>query len=250
MHITEVQHAGFKLCVRVNTPWLDLNVATEVISNDTYDIGSLSHMLTNPNVILDVGGHIGCFGLYAKHFWPDALLIAIEPSRENAYLYEMNMKLNGIRNYHILLGGVQYDCKKNCLLYSANTTGGYLMRSPEEAARYIAEGYRFYDRILEDEVEIYTIGQICDMFNIEHIDLAKWDCEGCEVDAFLSMPDYDAERFRFMVGEYHIWTENGKYLKPDIVDCIRFWKRVKRKFAHLNFYYKNNALGQFGAWPK
>ena len=109
---------------------------------------------------------------------------------------------------------------------------------------------RFYNRILDDKVELWTVERILKEFNLDAVDLAKWDCEGGEVEAFKSMSDDAASRFQFMVGEYHIWDENGRYLKPDIVDCMKFWRAVQRKFPRLMFKYQHKALGLFQAWPR
>ena len=247
-HITELTHCGFRVAVRTRTPHQDLNVLTEVIGNDSYGLGELKDCL-RPKTILDIGGHIGAFGLLVKHLWPEVLLVAVEPSKDNAYLYSRNMELNGY-GAEVVNAGVQYNCECNCLLYAASTTGGYVMRTPQEAEKYVAEGYRFYDHILHDHVTVVTIGMLSEMFGVERWDLVKWDCEGCEVDAFENMPPEDVERLGLMVGEYHIWSERCRYLKPDVVDCFNFWKKVKRRFPHLNRRYKNNCLGLFQTWLK
>jgi len=89
-----------------------------------------------------------------------------------------------------------------------------------------------------------TLEEITAPFSV--IDFAKWDCEGAEVEALCKMTC--AAKFRYMAGEYHIW--NKKAGKADKAACIDFWRAVKRKFSHLNFTYKQNALGLFQAWPK
>ena len=80
--------------------------------------------------------------------------------------------------------------------------------------------------------------------------MAKWDCEGGEVDAFLNMNEETRDKFRYMVGEYHLWNDDTKYLKCPKFFCTTFWRDVKRRFKHLKWNYKENRLGLFQAWPK
>lgn len=254
MDIAKVRHCGFDIACRVQKPWLDLNVVTEVIANDSYGVRDLYDGLGPDGVqfILDVGGHIGSFGLLAKSLWPNAMLIAIEPHPENYYLYGENLAINGLtRHSHVVHAAIGYDQSCTCLVNSPSTTGGCVMRRKDEAQQYIDEGYRFYDKILDDDVPLITVADIVRRFGIDTFDLAKWDCEGGEVDAFKYMTRDEASRFRFMVGEYHIWSEEQRrYLKRDKFAMYRFWRMVKRKFPHLMFGHKYNTLGLFQAWPQ
>jgi FkbM family methyltransferase len=248
METTHLRHAGFDVNVRVRSPWLDLNVLTEVICNDEYRLMELKDVIGDVRTILDVGGHIGSFGLFAKSLWPDAKLIVVEPDGENISLYRKNLKANGFEGT-FFSGAVNYNPECRCLVHSPSTTGGYVLRTRQEAEQYIHDGYRFYNRITDDRVPLFTIEKIAKMCRVETFDLAKWDCEGGEVDAFQNMSHDAAAKFRYMVGEYHIWSETSRYLKADLLDTIRFWRAVKKKFPHLNFSYKENRLGLFQAWP-
>jgi FkbM family methyltransferase len=249
METTRMRHCGFDVNVRVATPWLDLNILTKLIGDDEYGIQELNQLDIEVKNILDIGGHIGGFGLIAKSFWPEARLIAVEPNPLNAKLYRQNLKDNGLyHNVKVIEAAAGYDKNCNCLVHAPSTTGGGVMRSREKASEYIDGGYRFYNSLDAQDVKIITIEEITK--DMERVDLAKWDCEGGEVDCFRNMTDRCAEKFRFMVGEYHIWSRDQLHLKADIVDCIMFWKDVKRKFSHLYFTYKHNSLGLFQAWPK
>lgn len=236
--------------VRVPAPWLDINIVIDVISKDDYGLRQLAEA-GRVDTILDVGGHIGSFGMLAKSLWPKARLIAIEPHPDNCKLYRKNLRDNGLHhNSSVMQAALGYDKASKCLLNSPSTTGGHVMRTRAEADKYINEGYRFYNRVLDDNVRIVTIEEIIKNFNLDIIELAKFDCEGGEVDVFKNITPEAAAKFRIMVGEYHIWDEHGRYLKPDVVDCMTFWRQVKKNFPHLNFDYRDNALGLFQAWPK
>jgi len=249
MDTTKVKHCGFDVNCRVFAPWLDLNIITKLIGCDEYGITDLQHLDIQVNTILDIGGHIGGFGLLAKSIWPDAKLIAVEPRPDNHELYIQNLKDNGLYdNCEVIKGAVGYHKDWTCLVHSPTTTGGGVLRSKEEAEKYVAQDYRFYNAIDDDKVKVYTIEELTD--GIDVIDIAKWDCEGGEVDCFTNMSEECAKKFRFMMGEYHIWSKDGLYMKGKKTDCIDFWNVAKRKFPHLYFSYKLNMLGLFQAWPK
>ena len=250
MDSTQVQQSGFKWNVRLPNGFEDLKVITEVVTDDVYNIEELSGCI-DPKVILDIGGHIGSFGIYAKSKWPKARLIAIEPCRESAQLYRKNLKDNGLsKNSTVITAGVSYDPNMTCLVHSPGTSGGHLLRSKLEAEVYATESYRGYSGIDDYKVKLITIEDICEKYDIDVIDLAKWDCEGGEVSAFLNMNPETRQKFRFMVGEYHMWNKDTRYLKCPRFLCYTFWRDIKRRFNHLNWNYKEGRLGLFQAWPK
>jgi len=255
METAKVRQCGFLWNVRIPVPWHDINIITEVIGNDEYGITELRRVIgNNVKTILDVGGHIGSFGVFARSLWPGATLIAVEPEPMNSKLYEMNLKENGLwdEKCHILQAAVGYNPECNHLVHSPSTTGGNVMRTKKEAEKYISQGYRFYNSVTVDDVALLTVEDILNNYGIQRFDLAKWDCEGGEIDAFKNITPEAASKFLFMIGEYHIWDENSGYLKAPLCECQRFWRQARRRFRHLNFSYNGDytRLGLFQAWPK
>jgi len=244
MDITQIDHHGFRFNIRVRNGFQDYKVLNEVISSDSYALEELSRCV-QPETILDIGGHIGSFGVFAKSFWPNARLVAVEPCEESARLYEMNLKSNKMDG-RVINAAVGY--KNGCLLHASRTTGGHLVVSPERARMYIATGHRTwsYTQIEKDEVPVITIEELTK--DIPIVDLVKWDCEGGEVDSFENMSDESARKFRLMLGEYH--CDARKYLTGDIFDWTYFWRNTRRKFPHLFFNYKYNNRVLFQAWPR
>lgn len=250
MNTTQVRQGGFIWNIRLATGFEDLKIISAVVSGDEYNIEELADCIY-PEVILDIGGHIGSFGVYAKSKWPDAKLIAVEPCKESAQLYRKNLKVNGLdKNSIVINAGISYDPDKTCLIHSPNTTGEHLLRSKIDAKIYITESYRGFNGVDDYDVKIITIEEICKKYEIDKIGLAKWDCEGGEVEAFMRMDPETRKKFSFMVGEYHLWNEDTRYLKCPKFYCFNFWAQVKRNFKHLNWNYKDNRLGLFQAWPK
>lgn len=247
MDVTQITQSGFKWNIRVPQCYQDEHVIFEVVACDQYHLNELASYIY-PDVIVDVGGHIGTFGVLAKSVWPEAKLIVVEPSFDNMELYKLNAKANHLTNVTFIPAAIGYNPDRSCLVNSPSTTGGAVMRTRQEADAYVRNQYRYYNRVIDDDVNVMSVEELIKGYDV--IGLAKWDCEGGEVDAFMNMSDAAAKTFRFMVGEYHIWSETSDYLRPTLFECIRFWRRVRRKFPHLNWTYKENPLGNFQAWPK
>lgn len=247
MDITQITQSGFKWNVRLPKGYQDYAVIHEVVAMDTYHLEEMASYFY-PKVILDVGGHIGCFGVFAKSLWPEAELIVVEPNPHNMLLYKKNAQLNKMKKVKFYHGAISYNPACTCLVNAPSSTGGCLMRTRQEADGYINHNYRFYNRVLDDDVKLYTVEDIINDY--DRIDLAKWDCEGGEVEAFKNMSYETAQKFHFMVGEYHLWSDKSEYLRPSLFECVQFWRRVRRKFSHLDWTYKEKPLGQFQAWPK
>ena len=247
-----VEIPNFKLNVRTQVPFQDLSIATKIITEDEYGLMNLFDYIPIPKVILDVGGHIGTFGIFAKSLWPDALLIAVEPSEDNAAMYQMNLDSNNMSDNSIIINAAVNYSDRKILINASRTTGGGVLLSEEEADEYIATNYRMCNGITNDNVKSITIEDIIRDYNLDAIDLAKFDCEGAEQDIFENMTDDSAAKFRYLVGEYHYWTAGMKILRRSPHGEFKYWKKMKKKFKHLNFYSSDppKPFGAFSAWPK
>lgn len=250
MDVTKVYMHGFTINIRVPLGYQDVNVISDCLGGDGYGLEELSKKL-NPKLVLDMGGHIGAFGLYAKKLWPDCELIAVEPCRESCELYRENLKDNGFEGT-VINKGICYNPERNKLVHASRTSGGHILLSQEEAGDYTDAQYRKMENVVED-VETITIEEL--IKDIDVVDLAKWDCEGAEIDAFRKMSRETAAKFRTMVGEYHLWGDGVRVLQASPLDEMDFWAKAKRKFPHLlwnwtPFVANNEKYGKFQAWPK
>ncbi len=250
MHTTKVYMHGLEINIRVETGYQDINVISECLGGDCYGLKELSQKLT-PKVVFDIGGHIGAFGMKAKQIWPDCELIALEPSRDSYELYCMNMKDNGFEAT-VINKAIGYNSTRTKLLPASRTTGGGVVLSENEIADYNSTLYRMYSEDTED-VEIITVEEMAKGYDL--IELAKWDCEGGEIDAFRKMDKETAAKFRTLVGEYHLWGDGKKILQASPLDVMAFWDDTKRKFPHLLWSWtetvgEDNKYGKFQAWPK
>lgn len=252
---------GKPLIVYVSLVNPDQGVINECIVEDSYRLSILAKEFT-PEVILDVGGHIGTFGLLAKSYWPDARLIALEPNPITHFLYMVNMKVNSITNYSILNKALSYDSQACVLL--GTSPGCSFIRTPEEADKYLKEGLtlpegKYAQQMLKptdftvsnSEVETVTIEELFEEYEIDKVDLAKWDCEGGEVKVFKSMSDEAASKFKYMCGEHHIPNTENIHLKGTIWEFAEFAVTTERKFPHLQLKATPQyPVGLFWARPR
>lgn len=224
--------------VRAGRSSEDIAVIDECITHDGYRLSKLPKDFS-PEVILDVGGHIGTFGLLAKSYWPDVRLIALEPNPNSHFLYKLNMKENGCTNYEVINKAVSYDPQATILLEIAGGTGCGILQRPEQAERYKKEGLVLFKRkftpneleISDSNVETITLEEL--LVDIEKVDLAKWDCEGSEIEIFQTMSQETAGKFGYMTGEYHIPDAEGTHLNGAFWEFAEFTVMTERKFPDL-----------------
>ena len=248
--------------VRADRANEDIAVIQEVIINDCYRHAELAKGFT-PEVILDVGGHIGSFGLLAKNYWPQPRLIAFEPNPISHFLYRMNMSENGCTNYEVVNKAVSYDSQASVLLEIANGTGCGFLQPKEQANKCKTKGLVILRKnikyklaptdfvISNSKVEKVTIEQLFDEYEISKVDLAKWDCEGSEIGIFQNMSDESVSKFNYMAGEYHLPNKEGNHLNGTIWELAEFTIMLGRKFPHLEIKVTPNyPTGCFWSRPK
>jgi len=76
----------------------------EVVKGDSYRLTYLTP-LVQPDVIYDIGANVGIFALWAKHRFPEARIIAVEPEPKNVeVLREACDGLDGVTVIHAAVG--------------------------------------------------------------------------------------------------------------------------------------------------
>jgi FkbM family methyltransferase len=238
-------HRGSVFWVRADRAEQDIGIVREVFDHDFYELGFLRFLLPEVRVVLDIGGHIGAFGMLAKRYWPRARLIAFEPNPVSCALYRRNIESNKLRDAEVLCEAVSYDPARTVLMDGRGSTGGCVLMSAEQASAMdhaaTVPGQEKYS-ILESCVRCTTVEQVISRFNLnDGIDLCKWDCEGSELPAFENMPRETAAQFRTILGEYH--TNEG---------FEKFRELAERAHPHLKVFGGNGlAIGPFwGIDPK
>ncbi len=195
---------GLEFCsgfwIRKNNFEQDLVIVQDVYSGDAYR----THLLSSnagPQVIVDIGAHIGCFAKRWHEKNPEARIICVEACPENLPALRANVGdfaeiVPAACTYETepmaLLNAVRPDCE---------STGGSVVvpRSELETSNLRQEGYKYWNDLRE--LPTVTLEQLRQRFGFDHIDVLKLDCEGSEYSILGHTPSLD--RIRMIVGEYH-----------------------------------------------
>jgi len=187
MGLLELRTAdGLTITIRRN--FGDASVLAEVFLEDCY----IQDLALSPNpVIVDVGGFIGDFALYAVKRLNARRVIVYEPAPKNWALLIKNIAQNG---YEDRIEAVN----------KAVTDGGDVMLNidaPNEHT-WIVSAYDPTDEPLSPVPGI-SLRELLRDHAVESVDLLKMDCEGAEYAIIESTPTDIFSRIRNIVFEYH-----------------------------------------------
>lgn len=176
--------SGQVLCLHHGTQ--DLGVIDEVHRLGFYDppravAAALARLGAAPRVV-DLGAHVGVFGLWAFARFPDATLLAVEPDEHNGAALERCIAANG-------LGGRW----RRIAAAAATADGEATFAGGASSASHVVAG---------GEEEGTTVAAIDVLPELDGADLLKVDIEGAEW-PILEDPRLEETRPRVMVLEYH-----------------------------------------------
>ena len=198
---------GSDLIAHVRHPVLDMWVLEEVFRFHAYEpppeVRARLARLGRAPRILDLGGHVGYFGLFAIGMWPEARITAFEPDPSNREVLMKSIEANRL--------GDRWTVVPACAGRSDGTTvfasavarpRGSGDASLEEMQRRIGVAFEFMrdtDLLHPTEVEV----EVRDVFpHLRDADLVKIDIEGAEWELFED-PRFRELQAAAMVLEYH-----------------------------------------------
>lgn len=160
---------------------MDVAVLSEVFLEHEYEwVGSVQ-----PEIIIDLGAHFGDTTLYYHARFPNAKIIAVEPSPEN---YER--LLNNTKNIgNIICVQAAVGMRNEMVqLNLVGSTFGHSLIKREGSTEFVS-------------VRQLTLGSLFEEVGIKKADLIKFDIEGAEFDLFKNV---DPKQFSSTyVGEVH-----------------------------------------------
>jgi len=174
--------------------------------------------VTPASTIVDVGAHVGLFSLWAAVNFPEARLIAVEPSPRVCEFLLRNFESNGLRNARV----VQCACAGRygeAMLYSR---GPEMMNSifcRDSAGRPFRPLAR---------VPTMPLNELFRRFEVRVCALLKLDCEGAEYEILFNAQDSTLGKIERMAIQYHVGLNNhtpdelSEFLKSHgfRVDCL------------------------------
>lgn len=145
--------------------------------------------------IVDIGGHIGTFTLFAAAKAPDAKIVTLEPEPGNFVVLTSNIATNRLLDritpHNMGLG----DGKQITLFTFAGDRGGNSV-------------YRNTEGGIPVTIDTISLKDIFDRHGIDDLDYLKIDCEGAEYEALYSLPAEYFPRIRMIGMEYHHFSKD------------------------------------------
>ena len=142
--------------------------------------------------IVDIGGGIGDYSIFAAHERDQARVLAFEPFPESYRLLQDNLNLNQIHNVQL---SSQAVASHEGTLQFASGMIDPLSRQTSTVSEDTAGASLF--------VEAVSLESVLKRPDFDHIDLIKLDCEGAEYDILLNAPASVLEKIERIVMEYH-----------------------------------------------
>lgn len=211
------------LKIKLRTRSTDLQAFVNVWIIKEYRIKGFE--ILEDDVIIDIGGHIGLFALYASIMSPKGKIISIEPYPQNFLLLKENIINNNLNNT-IFVNKAITDSNKNIELF---------IDTCDDAAHSIYDNGK--NSICINGI---TLGEIMNKNQISKCDMLKMDCEGAEFEIIKSLSDDDLLKIEKLCLEYHLKGNNSLPLES-------LKNRLEKMNYHVNIKPTNNFLGMLYA---
>jgi FkbM family methyltransferase len=177
---------GVKLWARENI-W-DARIIREIFVQRPY-LRGFSSMPDSP-VVVDIGGYIGDFALYAAKRMGARRVVVYEPTSENWAMLNDNIDLNSAR------GQIE-------AVNRAVGRDGVLTLNVDTTGLEVHSSAYWYSGSPTREVTSVSLDTVIAEHGLERIDLLKVDCEGGEYDIFAVASDDALARVDRVTLEWH-----------------------------------------------
>jgi len=179
-------HDGLSITIRQNI-W-DAKIVKEIFIDKPYT--RYFELPASPTIV-DVGGYIGDFSIYAvKHLNADRVIV-YEPTAENFEILKQNIENNSFEK--------QITAVKKAV---SNSKEIMLNVEIQECDEVHVSAY-WYQDAEQRVIPSVTLADILELHQLDSVDLLKVDCEGGEYDIFPTATDETYRRIRNIVFEYH-----------------------------------------------
>ncbi len=144
--------------------------------------------------VIDIGGHLGFFSLYASLLNSDVPIYAFEPHIGNYEILKKNLKDNRIKNVYPKQLAVSDKVEQTELKISKEDLNHALINPLEPTGEV-------------QIVQTTTLERIFSKNGLGHVSLIKIDCEGAEFALLYATPDPIFDKVSNIFLEYHDWIE-------------------------------------------
>jgi FkbM family methyltransferase len=197
------------LVAHARHPLLDMWVLEEVFALREYqpppEVMAVLGALGRPVRILDLGGHVGYFGLFAHSLFPDATMVSFEPDPSNGDLLRRSIEANRMEDRWTLVAACAGAAEGTTEFASA----GHLSLAGPPGSERLADIHRHIGASFDFMQETALLSPerlevaVRDVFPyLADADFVKMDIEGSEWE-LLADPRFAAAPARALVLEYH-----------------------------------------------
>ena len=211
------------LKIKLRTRSTDLQAFANVWILKEYEMEGFEIM--ENDLIIDVGGHIGLFALYASLKCPEGKVISVEPHPQNFSLLKENMNNNNFLKTKIV----------NKAITNSNKDIELFIDSQDDSAHSIhGTGKNSI------QIKGTTLRDIMQENQVSNCNMLKMDCEGSEFESIESLSDDELLQIEKICLEYHIIDNDSSNL-----DNLR--NRLKKIGYNVNIIPTNDFLGMLYA---
>ncbi len=168
--------------------------------------------------IVDIGANIGSFSIFSAS--KQCKVYAVEPEPHNLEALNNNIVLNNMQENIIV-------CP-----YAISDYNGTAVISDEGGGSTIKD-----DGIFGSDIDVITLSNFFEMYNIEEVSILKIDVEGAEPEIILGAPKETMNRCRYITVEFDVRTGNRlgemvqKLSETHHVQTMGSWERGGMIFA-------------------
>ena len=189
---------NIKLKIRVNST--DFMALTNVWIIEEY--AKEGFHIKNDDIVIDIGGHIGLFSIYAAEKCKSGKIFSFEPVKENFEMLKDNIAVNKIKNIFPENVAISNE-KSKVTIFLSNDESGHGMYSKSSNSITI-------DAINLEEIYLKN--------NLKKCDFLKIDAEGAEFDILENISENMLKTISKIVIEYHIFNRNLTERLENIVE--------------------------------
>ena len=203
-HVILESRNGTKIKLRVNST--DIMAFTHVWLLHEYDRTEFE--ITNTDIVIDIGAHIGLFALFASQFCKNGKIYCFEPVKENFEVLESNLILNNIKNVIAVNAAISTSNEKITI---------YLNEDESGHSMYVTGTKKI-------QVKSFTLQNVFDSNKLEKCNFIKIDCEGEEYAIIDSLSTPYFNKINKMCIEYHFVDT-----KPELLENMI--KKLKTSYS-------------------
>lgn len=194
---TYIQQFGKNTNLKMRTNLYDRWAAYEVWELEEYKDDQIK--IDPADIIIDIGGHIGAFSVWAARQAPNGRIYSFEPNGENHSLLLENKLLNHLTNLEVFNVAVS-DRDGEASFFNSESS---------------SMSHSFFEPGDEHTTKVPTISLagILDANQIDHVNYLKVDAEGAEYLIILNAPLEVLNKIDKIFIEFHDYLDHGHHYK-------------------------------------